>query len=189
MYESGRCWMPLVPAPTGLPGPAAVSSASSSQPGWSPWLLRHQTPRVPKPARYHELDRLPCPLRRSADTYAPESGQAPITERVRSRAQRRVRSPIYGRTDGVCASTTVLSVSANSARWWFVDLGQGFPEVVVDGSAAAMVWGPPGGGRSRPSSPSAVLVACSACRATRSHQKIRPTMWTPEYQARSPASR
>src|SRR6266567_9125041 len=66
MYESGRCWMPLVPAPTGLPGPAAVSSASSSQPGWSPWLLRYQTPRVPKPARYHELDRLPCPLRRSA---------------------------------------------------------------------------------------------------------------------------
>ena len=58
--------MPLVPAPTGLPGPAAVSSASSSQPGWSPWLLRRQTPRVPRPARYHELDRLPCPLRRSA---------------------------------------------------------------------------------------------------------------------------
>jgi hypothetical protein len=70
MYESGRCWMPLVPAPTGLPGPAAVSSASSSQPGWSPWLLRYQTPRVPKPARYHELDRLPCPLRRSAGRRA-----------------------------------------------------------------------------------------------------------------------
>jgi len=62
--------MPLVPAPTGLPGPAAVSSASSSQPGWSPWLLRYQTPRVPKPARYHELDRLPCPLRRSAGRRA-----------------------------------------------------------------------------------------------------------------------
>ena len=67
MCESGRCWMPLVPALTGLPGPAAVSSASSSQPGWSPWLLRYHTPRVPRPARYHELDRLPCPLRRSAD--------------------------------------------------------------------------------------------------------------------------
>ena len=69
MCEVGRCWMPLVPAPTGLPGPAAVSSASSSQPGWSPWLLRYQTPRVPRPARYHELDRRrhrPCPLRRSA---------------------------------------------------------------------------------------------------------------------------
>jgi len=70
MRESGRCWMPLVPAPTGLPGPAAVSSASSS-PGWSPWLLRYQTPRVPRPARYHERDRLPCPLRRSAATCAP----------------------------------------------------------------------------------------------------------------------
>ncbi len=58
--------MPLVLSPTGLPGPAAVSSASSSQPAWSPWLLRYQTPRVPKPARYHELDHLPCPLRRSA---------------------------------------------------------------------------------------------------------------------------
>src|SRR5580698_2786328 len=29
--------MPFGSAPTGLPGPAAVSSASSSQPGWSPW--------------------------------------------------------------------------------------------------------------------------------------------------------
>src|SRR5262249_29396319 len=66
MCESGRRWMTLLPAPTGLPGPAAASSASSSQPGRSPWLLRYQTPRLPEPARHHEPDRLPCPLRRSA---------------------------------------------------------------------------------------------------------------------------
>ncbi len=85
----------LVPAPTGLPGPAAVSSASSSQPGRSPWLLRYQTPRVPKPARYHRLDRLPCPLRRRQCALC--KGRGPITLREQGIMPPSCRSTDSGR--------------------------------------------------------------------------------------------
>ena len=115
MCEVGRCWMPLVPAPTGLPGPAAVSSASSSQPGWSPWLLRYQTPRVPRPARYHELDRRPCPLRRSA-VRAQHATPAKLLTWVSAAADRGANRPPRDSARSVPA-TAVMSGRPVSLTW------------------------------------------------------------------------